>query len=341
VNGVAATTSYDSGLNKTSWSASGIPGNEDGWMELVATAVPSGSSAPITAKLEFEKPPLLRLKEYHWEKTITIDGFWGIPEPLHEERHYKRKVGGYYTGTVWENGYTCTSHFEWTPGDVFTNYSKVCEGSTNTTGYWEAPPGVFRELAEASQSTNDGGNYYTFEYSMNQSGQLRASGQTYPGLKRVVAYHAPASTNDFDFNNDVTGWFFDGVSSPVPPTLLALNGAALDNDANSFAVVQSGSKSEVIIKSMQPVAPKLGFGISVSNTMVSIEFKNTGTLTHRETNGNDGKVYGYAANLYDYVITNFTGTNRLGADNPPLRSFWFNFADLTAVVPTNRAFDTG
>jgi len=47
----------------------------------VATAVPSGSGAPITAKLEFEKPPLLRLKEYHWERTITVDGFWGIPEP--------------------------------------------------------------------------------------------------------------------------------------------------------------------------------------------------------------------------------------------------------------------
>jgi hypothetical protein len=65
VNGVSANTSYDSGTQKTFWYAT-IPGNEEGWMEIIATATPS-SGAPITARYEFEKPPLLRLKEHHFE----------------------------------------------------------------------------------------------------------------------------------------------------------------------------------------------------------------------------------------------------------------------------------
>jgi len=81
VNGVAATITYNSGLNKTSWSASGIPGNEDGWMELVATAIPTGGGARITTKLEFEKAPLLRLKERHLDTTATAKGSRGKSFP--------------------------------------------------------------------------------------------------------------------------------------------------------------------------------------------------------------------------------------------------------------------
>jgi hypothetical protein len=242
VNGVAATTTYNSGLNKTSWSASDIPGNEDGWMELVATAVPSGGGAPITAKLEFEKLPLLRLKERHLDTTITAAGFpWEVP-PHHEELHYKRKEGGYYSGTLW-NDLGCTSTWEWTPSDVFTNYSKYCDDVLQNGTWYSAPPHTFDELTQEYQEVQDGDQFYTYSRSMKQKLELRAGGKPTAGRKDLVVFNVTALAQGYGFNNDVNPPFFRTNAGYVAASAIHLWGQTAAAYGNIYAQVVPGSKS--------------------------------------------------------------------------------------------------
>jgi hypothetical protein len=259
LNGRSGTTSYNSEMDITYWSVTNVPGNEDGWMELVATAVPSGSGAPITAKYEFEKLPLLRLKEYHFDTTVTVVGPQLEVEPHHEEQHYKRKEGGYYTGTKLWTDSGCNLHWEWTPDDELTNYSKICATSTNLSGCCIAPPSFTGELTEEYQEVEDGDDFYTYTRSLKQERELRAGGKPYPGRKDLGIFSVSAAEHDYLFNNDVNLPFFSTNLGTVAASATKLFGKSPNPDGKIPALVVPSS-----IISIAPLVAVQNKGVNLS-----------------------------------------------------------------------------
>jgi len=302
VNGVAATTTYNSGLNKTSWSASGIPGNEDGWMELVATAVPS-SGAPITAKLEFEKPPLLRLKERHLDTTITAAGFpWEVP-PHHEELHYKRKRGGYYTGTTLWTDSGCSLHWEWTADDVFTNYSKYCDDVLQNGAWYSAPPHNFDELTQEYQEVQDGDHFYTYSRTMKQELELRAGGKPDPGREDLVIFSVGALAQGYGFNNDVNPPFFATNAGYVANSAIHLWGQTADASGKIYAQVVPSSKTPATPKfDVNDVQPTVGV------TQSKLQILRGGDITDKTSPAIVGQNISLQVALSNYPLTDIQWT---------------------------------
>jgi hypothetical protein len=257
LNGRSGTTDYDSGTDITYWSVTNVPGNEDGWMELVATAVSSGGGAPITAKYEFEKPPLLRLKEYHLDTTITAAGFPETVAPHREVLHYKRKEGGYYFGTLW-NDSGCTSTWDWTADDVFGNYSKYCNDVLQNGTYYSAPPTYTGELTEEYQAVEDGDHFYTYSRSLNQEREMRAGGKPYPGRKDLADFPVSATEHDYLFNNDINLPFFATNLGPVAASAIKLFGKSPDGN---------GKVPELVVPSSIIPIPPL---VAVQNKGINI-----------------------------------------------------------------------
>jgi hypothetical protein len=270
VNGQSASMVQQVG-NVFYWIADDVPGTEDGWMELTAVAVPTGGGAPITALYEWEKPPLLRMKEYHLDTGYTGNELASYYQE-HTQLDYVRKSGGSYQKDYY-NG--CTETWGWNADDSPTPYVMTCTNGfayTNMAGNG-SPPNELDELTDVTL-TEEGVNYFwTFHRVMDQQIELRAGGKPYAGRVDLVRLHVfEPEEIGYDFPGDAPPPFSAFEAGTIDPTTISVMGSAADTNGYVFAQVAPSS-----VQNPTPVVPKASQEMDLAVSQAKLQIIRDGT----------------------------------------------------------------
>ena len=321
----------------------------------------SGSSGPTAASNQDKKPQVRVLKYTEdWQLDFGSGGSGGGrgPQPRvvqrvdamqhHLDWNDLAVSSGFDTSTY--QGQTCGSNYTWGP-DVFILHEQApsvigtatntCTSETNIAG----PPTVYLEhciITNLVFITNSSGVVTgTNTYWRKAQTTLRLITGGKPATHGLTLLRITGSaTNITNPRWPVSG---QRSNSPVSATDIVVgNFGHLSTDGTLYVSLPANSTNDFTVTVQGALATGFyTFDVSAERIDIPLVFRNTGTLTARETTNQLGQVFGYQADIYDGV-SNLLKTVTLGTSNPPANgTFFFNFEETDATVLTNSTFNTG
>lgn len=167
------------------------------------------------------------------------------------------------------------------------------------------------------------------------------------GNQNPLSHRGPVlSVRDYvyEITAAVTAILPDGSTSNVPPALITVLGLQLGTNGHAYKRLADNTTNDVTPKATN--FNHYGYTVRLDKVMVDLAFRSSPDqfITHRETNGPDGTVYGFDPAAYDFVVTR-SGTNRLGTrivfTNSTGVFFYRNVQETDAIVPKHPWWDAG
>jgi hypothetical protein len=165
---------------------------------------------------------------------------------------------------------------------------------------------------------------------------------TYGTVNQYLTKGVPGSSNSYIYQITATATAAPSLLD-IPKTNITFLGKTLNAEGYGYPVLQDNTTNGATPSI--PAFPNYFYNLSVSKMMLQLQFRNTGTLTQRETNS-----AGYQPDLWDRVV-NAVGTDALGASlpvfntlagNPPQAAKRFaNQKETDAIVFVGSEFNNG